>query len=48
MDFDGYQVDEAFYDELLRQDGAPRTHCRPLHDALSRVSGSELPRRSSA
>ena len=42
MDFDGYPIDEAFYDELLRPDGAPRTHCRPLHDALSRVSGPEL------
>ncbi len=42
MDFDGYRIDEAVYDELLRPDGAPRTHCRPLHDALRRVSGPEL------
>ena len=42
MDFSSYRLDADFYDEVLHSDGAPRAHCLPLHDALSRFSSPEL------
>ena len=42
MDFSGYRLDAGFYDEVLQPDGAPRAHCRPLHDTLTGISGDEL------
>ena len=42
MDFSSYRLDADFYDEVLQPDGAPRAHCLPLHDALSRLSSTEL------
>ena len=42
MDFSGYRLDADFYDEVLQSDGAPRAHCRTLHDALTAISGAEL------
>ena len=42
MDFDTYELDPSVYDEMLLPDGAPRDHCRPLYDALRRMSSEEL------
>ena len=42
MDFDGYNLDAAVYDEMFLPDGAPREHARHLHDALTRMSADEL------
>ena len=42
MDFSGYEIDDAVYDELFRPDGAPRAHGLALHDTLSRLSSGEL------
>ena len=42
MEFTSYQIDPAIYDEVLEPDGTPRPHCRTLHDALTRLSSSEL------
>ena len=42
MDFSGYRLDAAFYDEVLQPDGRPRTHCRHLRDTLAGFSGAEL------
>ena len=42
VDFDGYQLDPAIYDEIFLPDGQPREHARRLHDALSRLSAEEL------
>ena len=42
LDFSSYRLDADFYDEVLHSDGAPRAHCLPLHDALSRFSSPEL------
>ena len=44
MDFSGYRLDAGFYDEVLQPDGAPRAHCRHLHNALAGLSGAELGR----
>ena len=42
MDFDTYELDPSVYDEMLLPDGTPREHCRPLYDALRRMSSEEL------
>ena len=35
MDFNDYSIDPAIYDEMFLPDGAPREHCRLLHQALT-------------
>ena len=42
MDFDQYQHNPVFYDEMFRADGAPREHCRPLYDTLSQLTAADL------
>lgn len=42
MDFDTYELDPRVYDEMLLPDGTPREHCRPLVEALRRMSSEEL------
>ncbi len=42
MNFDAYDLDAAFHDEMFFPDGSLREHCRALHDALRRLSGEEL------
>ena len=42
MDFDSYELDPRVYDEMLLPDGTPREHCRPLVEALRRMSSEEL------
>ena len=42
MDFDTYELDPRVYDEMLLPDGRPREHCRPLVEALRRMSSEEL------
>ena len=42
MDFDAYELDDSIYDEMFLPDGAPREHCRPLYEALGRLSAPEL------
>ena len=44
MDFDAYELDDAFHDEVFLPDGTPREHCRTLHDALRELPGEELAR----
>jgi len=44
MDFDAYDLDAAFYDEMFLPDGAPRGHCRTLYESLLRLSSEELVR----
>ena len=42
MNFDAYELDAAFYDEVFLADGTPREHCRALYDALRGISGDEI------
>ena len=42
MDFEGYSLDPAVYDEMFLPDGAPREHARHLYDALVRMSAEEM------
>ena len=42
MNFDGYQLDPAIYDEMFLPDGSPREHCLGLHEVLSQLSSEEL------
>ena len=42
MDFVGYGLDPAIYDEMFLPDGVPREHCQQLYDTLSGLSNSEL------
>ena len=44
MDFDAYDLDSAFYDEMFLPDGTPRVHCRSLHESLRRLPVEELVR----
>ncbi len=44
MNLDAYELDDAIYDEMYGADGAPRGHCRTLHDALAELSGDDLER----
>ena len=42
MDFDAYELDAAFYDEMFLADGTPRDHCRTLYESLLRLPVEEL------
>ena len=42
MDFVGYGLDPAIYDEMFLPDGTPREHCQQLYDTLSELSNPEL------
>ncbi len=42
MDFGAYEIDPAVYDEMFGPDGAPREHSRSLHEALGRLSNTDL------
>lgn len=42
MDFDQYQHNPVFYDEMFRADGAPRDHCIPLYDTLAQLTAADL------
>ena len=42
MDFDGYELDDAIYDEMFEPGGTPRAHSRPVHEELARISVEEL------
>ena len=42
MEFDRYQHNPVFYDEMFRADGTPWEHCRPLYDTLAQLSVEEL------
>ena len=40
--FDNYDIDHAIFDEMFLPDGAPREHCRQVHEALTELSQEEL------
>ena len=42
MNFDGYQLDPAVFDEMFLPNGEPREHARAVHDVLSLMSAEEL------
>ena len=42
--FADYDLDPGFFDELFRDDGTPRTACRPLGRALARIPAEDLAR----
>ena len=42
MEFDAYAFDDGVYDEMFQAAGAPRPHCRDLHDWLRRLSAEEI------
>ena len=42
MNFEGYQLDPAIYDEMFHEDGSPRDHFRSLHETLTQLSAEEL------
>ena len=42
MNFDGYQLDPAVYDEVFNPDGSPREHCLDLYDTLTDLSVEDL------
>ena len=42
MKFDNYDIDPAIFDEMFLPDGAPREHCRQVHEALTELSQEEL------
>ncbi len=42
MDFDGYELDDAIYDEMFERGGAPRAHSRLLQETLAQISAEEL------
>ena len=42
MNFDAYDLDTAFYDEMFLPDGTPREHCEVLYDTLLRLPDDEL------
>ena len=44
MDFDTYELDSAFYDEMFFPDGTPREHCLGLYESLLRLPVEELVR----
>ncbi len=44
MDFETYELENAFYDEMFLPDGTPRDHCRYLYEALLRLPVEELVR----
>ena len=42
MNFDNYTLEPSVYDEIFLPDGAPRDHCRRLHETLTQLSAEEL------
>ncbi len=42
MDFRSYDLDAQYYDEMFREDGAPREHSQLLYEALCRLSVEEV------
>ena len=44
MNFDTYELDSAFYDEMFLPDGSPREHSRGLYESLLQLSVEELVR----
>ncbi len=44
MDFETYELDSAFYDEMFQADGTPRAHCLGLYESLLRLPVEELVR----
>ena len=42
MNFDAYELDAAFHDEVFLADGTPREHCRALYDTLRGISDEEI------
>ena len=42
MDFDSYNLDPAFYDEMFLPDGTPREHCRELYNTLLGLTVEEV------
>ena len=42
MNFDNYQLEASVYDEMFEAAGAPREHCRDLHEALDQLSAEQL------
>ena len=42
MEFDAYAFDDNVYDEMFQAAGAPRPHCRDLHEWLRRLSAEEI------
>ncbi len=42
MNFDDYQLEASVYDEMFDPAGAPREHCRELHEALGQLSSEQL------
>ena len=42
MDFDSYDFDPVFYDEMFEPDGSPRPDCSQLHEVLLDLSAEEL------
>ena len=42
MNFDNYQLEQSVYDEMFEPGGAPREHCRELHETLDQLSAEQL------
>ncbi len=42
MDFDSYNLDDVFYDEMFLPDGTPREHCRGLHGLLLELAAEDV------
>ena len=42
VDFDSYDHDPVFYDEMFEPDGSPRPDCGQLHEVLLDLSAEEL------
>ena len=42
MEFDGYDLDPAVYDEMFLPDGSPREHSRQLYETLTELSEEDL------
>ena len=42
INFDKYILESSVYDEMFQPGGAPREHCRRLHETLSQLSVEEL------
>ena len=42
MDFDDYDLDPSFYDEMFLPDGSPREHWRHVYEILTRISAERL------
>ena len=42
LDFNNYEIEPSFYDEMFDSDGSPRQHCVELHSTLSQLTQLEL------